>query len=312
MAAVRNERPTVSANKPDAAATPTQHPASNSLPFLENGPLLRGERAAAALGTKHGRRSFLFSPAACPTAARLTAAAPLEAVAQKPFFVEETEGGEDAAMATALAHEGRETRAGYLKTKRVLDIVIASLALLFLSPLLLLIALAIVMEGRGRGPILFHQKRVGKNGHVFRFYKFRSMVPDAEARLRDLAAHNEACGPIFKMRRDPRVTRVGRWLRKSSMDELPQLFNVLKGDMSLVGPRPHLPREVETYDARQRQRLQVQPGLLCLREVSGRSHLTFEQWIESDLTYIERRSLSMDLSILLRTLPAILKGDGAY
>ena len=201
---------------------------------------------------------------------------------------------------------------GYLRTKRILDVVIASLALFFLSPLLLLIALAIVIEGRGRGPTLFHQERVGRNGRLFRFYKFRSMVPDAEARLRDLTAHNEACGPIFKMRRDPRVTRVGRWLRRSSMDELPQLFNVLKGDMSLVGPRPHLPREVEKYDARQRQRLRVQPGLLCLREVGGRSHLTFEQWVESDLAYIGRRSLGTDLGILLRTLPAIFKGDGAY
>lgn len=185
-------------------------------------------------------------------------------------------------------------------------------ALFVLAPVFALVALAIVVEGRGRGPILFCQTRVGRNGHPFAFYKFRSMVTNAEALKEQLAAQNEAKGAHFKMRRDPRVTRVGRVLRKYSLDELPQLWSVLKGDMTLVGPRPHLPCEVASYSARQRKRLCVRPGLLCLREVGGRSHLTWDEWLESDLQYLEHRSLRTDLSILLRTVPAVLKGDGAF
>jgi lipopolysaccharide/colanic/teichoic acid biosynthesis glycosyltransferase len=198
----------------------------------------------------------------------------------------------------------------YLILKRAIDLVLSSLLLLVLSPLLLFISLAIFAEDRG--PILFVQTRVGKEGKPFRFYKFRSMVRNAEALRKELSAHNEANGPIFKMRCDPRITRTGRPLRKWSLDELPQLINVLRGDMSLVGPRPHLPHEVQAYSSRQSRRLSVQPGLVCLREVSGRSNLSFERWIEMDLAYIEARSLGTDLAILLRTVPAVLCGNGAY
>lgn len=198
----------------------------------------------------------------------------------------------------------------YLFTKRALDITVGAAALLLLMPVILLAMLAIYLEDRGN--VLFCQTRVGKDGKLFRFYKLRSMVMNASALKQQLASHNEATGPIFKMRRDPRVTRVGRILRKYSLDELPQLFNVLRGDMSLVGPRPHLPEEVATYTESQRRRLQVQPGLICLREVSGRSELTFERWVEMDLIYIENRSLRLDLSLLCRLLPAVLIGRGAY
>ena len=202
------------------------------------------------------------------------------------------------------------TSAVYLAVKRTLDVCVASIALLVLAPVLLLIALAILWEDGG--PVLFWQNRVGRDGKLFRFYKFRSMVRDAERLKETLAAHNEAAGPIFKMRQDPRVTRVGRVLRKYSLDELPQLFNVLRGDMSLVGPRPHLPQEVALYTARHRQRLSVRPGLVCLREVHGRSNLSFERWIELDLIYIAYRSLRTDLRILWHLVPAVLRAEGAY
>lgn len=198
----------------------------------------------------------------------------------------------------------------YLLLKRGLDVVMAGIALLMLSPLFILIAIVIVIDNPG--PVLFSQIRIGKNNKPFRFYKFRSMVKNATALQAQLMAENEAAGPIFKMRRDPRVTRAGRILRKYSLDELPQLFSVLCGEMSLVGPRPHLPSEVAQYEAHQRQRLTVQPGLVCLREVHGRSELTFERWIEMDLQYIACRSLWTDLGILVRLVPAVLGGRGAY
>lgn len=198
----------------------------------------------------------------------------------------------------------------YLILKRFLDIAVATFALIVFLPLFIVIAAAIVIETPG--PILFSQTRVGKDNRLFRFYKFRSMIVNAAALQSQLAPSNEASGPIFKMRADPRVTRVGRILRKYSIDELPQLFNVFRGDMSLVGPRPHLPAEVEQYNAYQKKRLTVQPGLVCLREVSGRSDLSFEHWIELDLVYITSRSLRTDLRILLRLLPAVFSGRGAY
>jgi len=198
----------------------------------------------------------------------------------------------------------------YHVAKRLLDIVCAIAALVVLFPLLLLVGVAIVLEDGG--PVLYYQPRIGRDGRPFRFYKFRSMIRDADAAKDLLAKQNEASGPIFKMKNDPRITRVGRFLRRSSIDELPQLLNVLRGDMSFVGPRPHLPREVERYTDRQHRRLTVQPGLVCLREVYGRSNLTFDQWVEMDLLYIENRSLLTDLGILARLLPAVLRGEGAY
>lgn len=199
--------------------------------------------------------------------------------------------------------------AAYVLVKRVMDVVLAGALLLLLLPLFALIALAIWAEDRN--PILFWQLRTGKDGKPFRFFKFRSMVRDAEAHRANLSARNEATGPIFKMRHDPRVTRVGKWLRRYSLDELPQLVHVLCGQMSLVGPRP-LPVAEADCCADRRRRHAVQPGLICFREVGGRSHLTFEHWMELDLLYIERRSLATDLRILCRAVPAVLGGEGAY
>jgi lipopolysaccharide/colanic/teichoic acid biosynthesis glycosyltransferase len=197
----------------------------------------------------------------------------------------------------------------YESAKRMGDAVAAAVLLLLLFPLFLLIALVIFVEDAG--PILYYQTRVGKEGTLFRFYKFRSMVQNADAIKRQLEAQNEAVGPIFKMKNDPRITRAGRILRRYSLDELPQLVNVLRGEMSLVGPRPHLPSEVACYTERQCRRLQVQPGLLCFREVFGRSNMAFQEWVELDLLYIEHRSLRTDWQILMRTLPAVLSAEGA-
>lgn len=197
-----------------------------------------------------------------------------------------------------------------LRLKRAIDIGVAAAALTVTSPLLALTALAIRLEGPG--PILFRQTRVGRHGRVFTFFKFRSMVPGAEEVLPDLQAHNEADGPIFKMRADPRVTAVGRWIRRLSIDELPQLWNVLRGDMSLVGPRPPIPAEVEDYQPWHHRRLDVAPGMTGLWQVSGRSKLTFDEMVMLDLFYAENWSLMLDLRILLRTVPTVLLGTGAY
>ena len=162
------------------------------------------------------------------------------------------------------------------------------------------------------GPILYRSRRVGEGGRVFSFLKFRSMVRNAEM-LRDELVHlNEVDGPVFKIARDPRITRVGAFLRRSSLDELPQLWNVWRGDMSLVGPRPPIPEEVLHYQPWQMRRLSVRPGLTCLWQVSGRSRVGFDEWMRMDLEYIDRRSFRLDLSILLRTVPAVLSGKGAY
>ncbi|MCC6484189.1 MAG: sugar transferase [Armatimonadetes bacterium] len=217
--------------------------------------------------------------------------------------------GIDFGARCAAQPAARESRL-YLTVKRALDIVVVLLLLALLAPVFVIIGLSIYMEDRG--PIFYRQVRAGRDGRPFTFYKFRSMVVNAEQIQEQLQSKNEASGPIFKMRDDPRVTKTGRWLRRSSLDELPQLINVLLGDVSLVGPRPQLPSEVEQYKPHHRQRLSVQPGLLCLREVSGRSKLTFEEWVELDLLYIQHRGLRMDASIFLRAIKAVLKGDGAY
>jgi len=197
-----------------------------------------------------------------------------------------------------------------LTVKRALDIVASSLGLLILAPLFAVISMAIIIDNPGS--VYFKQKRVGKNGRIFDFYKFRSMVANAEELKAELAAANEAEGPVFKIKYDPRVTKLGAFLRKYSIDELPQLYNVLKGDMSLVGPRPPIPREVEGYGDWEWRRLEVTPGLTCIWQVSGRSNISFDKWIELDVYYIENWSLWLDLRILLQTIPAVLKGTGAY
>ncbi|HKZ69099.1 MAG TPA: sugar transferase [Anaerolineales bacterium] len=194
--------------------------------------------------------------------------------------------------------------------KRTMDVVFAALALAVLWPVFLIVAMAIKLESRG--PALFAQSRVGQNGKLFKAYKFRSMYQDAEEQLTNLSERNEASGPLFKIKDDPRRTRVGRLLRRTSLDEFPQLINVLKGEMSWVGPRPALPQEVEQYEPWQRQRLDVSQGITGLPQVSGRSDLTFDEMCLLDIYYIENWSLSLDLTILLRTIPQVLLGRGAY
>ena len=194
--------------------------------------------------------------------------------------------------------------------KRGIDIVLGGLAFLLLSPVIGLVALAVRLDSPG--PLLFRQTRIGVAGEPFTMYKFRSMVVDAEARLTDLAAGNEGAGLLFKMRDDPRVTRVGSFLRRYSLDELPQLFNVLNGTMSLIGPRPPLPREVAAYEGRVNRRLLIKPGITGLWQVSGRSNLSWEESVKLDLYYVENWSVTTDFIILLKTVRAVLKRDGAY
>jgi exopolysaccharide biosynthesis polyprenyl glycosylphosphotransferase len=194
--------------------------------------------------------------------------------------------------------------------KRALDVAFAGVGLIVLSPVLLLIAVAIRLDSAG--PILFRQQRVGRDGRLFTCFKFRSMFDGADALHAQLRPMSETTGPIFKMRDDPRLTRVGRVLRRLSLDELPQLWNVFIGDMSLVGPRPPMPSEVLEYQAWHRRRLDVAPGLTGLWQVSGRSELTFDEMVMLDLFYAENWSLGLDLKILLRTVPTVLLGTGAY
>ncbi len=195
--------------------------------------------------------------------------------------------------------------------KRFLDIVFGSFLLIVLSPLMLLIAFLIKI--RDFGPVLYSSHRVGQWGREFVFYKFRTMRSGAEQE-RDQLSHLSHHGTTksFKIKKDPRVTLVGKILRKTSLDELPQLWNVVKGDMSLVGPRPPLPNEVAHYDLAERRRLEVKPGITCIWQVSGRSELSFEQQVQLDIQYIESRSLWLDFKLLLRTIPAVLFGRGAY
>jgi exopolysaccharide biosynthesis polyprenyl glycosylphosphotransferase len=194
--------------------------------------------------------------------------------------------------------------------KRGIDIVLAAFGLVITSPLLGLVALMIKLESPG--PVLFAQERVGKNGQLFTLYKFRSMVVDAEAQKKELEALNEADGPLFKIKNDPRLTRLGKWIRRLSVDELPQLYNVLMGDMSVVGPRPPLPTEVEQYHEWHKRRLEVAPGLTGLSQVSGRSELTFDETALLDIYYIENWSPALDTKIFLQTIPRVLFGNGAY
>jgi len=192
----------------------------------------------------------------------------------------------------------------------VLDILAAGTALLLVSPLLL--ATSATVRLGSRGPILFRQMRIGRGGRPFPLYKFRTMCVDAEKRKQLLLEKNEQTGPVFKMRRDPRITPVGRFLRSTSIDELPQLWNVLKGDMTLVGPRPPTPDEVPRYEQWQRRRLALTPGLTCIWQVSGRSEIGFLHWVRMDLRYAQRRSIWLDLVLLARTIPAVLSRRGAH
>ena len=209
-----------------------------------------------------------------------------------------------------LSFSTTPTNEAVMFVRRILDIVLASLILLIFGPLLM-IPTAILIKVTSRGPVLFKQKRCGLNGRQFVMNKFRSMVDNAEQLRVDLESLNEMDGPVFKSSRDPRITIIGKVIRRFSIDELPQVFNVLRGDMSLVGPRPPLPEEVARYERWQRRRLSMKPGITCLWQISGRNEVSFEDWMKLDLTYIDNWSLLLDLKILLKTVPVVLLGRGA-
>jgi exopolysaccharide biosynthesis polyprenyl glycosylphosphotransferase len=217
-----------------------------------------------------------------------------------------------ALLANSYAGWLADARRGlYPFIKRSLDISISGVALMLLSPLLLIAAVLVRLESPG--PVLFSQIRIGRRGRSFRCWKIRSMYIDAEVRKAALMAGNEMLGgTTFKMKRDPRITRIGRFIRKASIDELPQLWNVLAGEMSLVGPRPPVPSEVAQYNAMDRLRLSVKPGITCIWQVSGRSDIPFEEQVRLDVRYIQERSLWLDIRLLLATVPAVLFARGAY
>ena len=194
----------------------------------------------------------------------------------------------------------------YEISKRAIDIIGAGSGLLLLSPVIAIVACAVKFTSKG--PIFFSQKRVGKNGKLFDMYKFRSMVVNAEELKEKLAHQNEMSGPMFKMKDDPRVTKVGKFIRRTSLDELPQLWNVLKGDMSLVGPRPSLPKEVKQFEKWMFRRLTVKPGLTCYWQVSGRNNIDFEDWMKLDISYVEDRNLLIDIKLIFKTV-LVLFGD---
>ncbi len=226
-------------------------------------------------------------------------------------------------MAVLLKERSQQAERTYLNKEEVLrkakrywfirrtqDILLSGLALLVLWPVIAVFALIIWIDSPGASPI-FVQDRVGRNGKVFRFYKLRSMIPNAEAKLDALLDQNEMEGPVFKIANDPRITKVGRLIRKTSIDELPQLWNILKGDMSIVGPRPPLPREVAQYDDYQMQRLYITPGLTCIWQIQPhRNDMSFDEWMELDLQYIQKRSFLTDWKIILRTFGAVLGLNG--
>ncbi len=194
--------------------------------------------------------------------------------------------------------------------KRALDVLGALFALVALSPVIALLALIVRMTSRG--PVFYRSTRIGRGGRPFTFIKLRSMVKDADVKRHHMTHLNEADGPVFKIARDPRITPIGRFMRSTSLDEVPQFWNVLVGDMSLVGPRPPIAHEVAQYEPWQLRRLDVRPGLTCLWQISGRSRIGFQEWMRLDLEYIRHRSFALDLKILLRTIPAVLSREGAY
>lgn len=202
--------------------------------------------------------------------------------------------------------ENERSNVLYEVIKRIIDIVASFTGLIVLSPLMLVVSILIKLESKGE--VIFKQKRVGLNGKEFYMYKFRSMVINAEELKAELESQNEMSGPMFKMKDDPRVTKVGKFIRKTSLDELPQLWNVLKGDMSLVGPRPSLPKEVAQFEDWMHKRLEVKPGLTCYWQVSGRNNIDFEDWMKLDIKYVRERSLIFDIKLILKTV-LVLFGD---
>ncbi len=198
-----------------------------------------------------------------------------------------------------------KTNVLYSFIKRTMDLVLSLMGLIILSPLLLIVGVIIKSD---KGPAIFSQKRVGKNGKEFNMYKFRSMVVNAEELKEKLMHKNEMSGPMFKMKDDPRITKIGKFIRKTSIDELPQLINVIKGDMSLVGPRPSLPKEVAKFEPWMKKRLEVKPGLTCYWQVSGRNNIDFEDWMKLDIKYVEDKNVWLDIKLIFKTM-LVLKGD---
>ena len=284
-----------------AVATATLTPgidAADSVPVIANGSAVAGMHTDVAHAHANGNGVHAVNGHATRLATWSTAMAATAG------------GGASVASSTVLAAH-LEPRGVYLRFgKRCLDVVGAAVALVLHSPLLLFAALAIKLESRG--PVFYRCTRIGKNGRPFTFLKLRSMVDGADRRRHHVVHLNEADGPVFKIANDPRVTRVGRFLRVTSIDEIPQFFNVLRGEMTLVGPRPALPHEVAQYEPWQLHRLDVLPGITCLWQISGRSRIGFQEWMRLDLEYIKHRSFLLDLKILLRTIPAVLSRDGAY
>lgn len=210
-----------------------------------------------------------------------------------------------------ISKEQVSSKKGYLFTKRLVDIVWSLLGLIVLLPIFLVVAVLIKLDDP-KGPVIFKQARVGKDEKEFSMFKFRSMCSDAEEKLKELLEHNEIEGAMFKIKGDPRITKVGKFIRKTSIDELPQLFNVLKGDMSLVGPRPPLPREVEEYTDYDKQRLLVVPGCTGLWQVSGRNNLSFHQMVELDLKYIRENSIWKDIKLIFKTVGVMFGSEDAF
>lgn len=200
----------------------------------------------------------------------------------------------------------RESKRVYEFSKRFIDVVGALCGLILLSPVLLVVCIAIRVDSKGK--VVYSQDRVGKDGNNFRMYKFRSMVENAEKLKKELMDQNEMSGPMFKMKDDPRITKIGKFIRKTSIDELPQLWNILKGDMSLVGPRPSLPREVKEFEPWMLERLNVKPGLTCFWQVSGRNNIDFEDWMKLDIKYVRDRNLFLDIKLIFQTV-LVLFGD---
>lgn len=204
----------------------------------------------------------------------------------------------------------REKSAVYKLIKRLMDVLLSAAALLVLSPVFLITAVVIKCEDRG--PVFFVQQRAGKDMKPFSIYKFRSMYVNADEKMVEMMKHNEQTGHAFKIKDDPRITRTGKVIRRFSIDELPQLINIIKGDMSIVGPRPILTFQMEECSPYERQRLVVRPGLTCYWQIGGRADVTWEEWVELDLDYIEDMGLWTDLKMILRTVPVVFSGDGAY
>jgi len=199
--------------------------------------------------------------------------------------------------------------AGYFIFKRIIDVIGALVGLILISPVMIVVAIWIKVDSTG--PAFFAQRRVGRDGKQFVMYKFRSMCTDAEELLGELKDDNEMSGPMFKIKDDPRITKIGKFVRKTSIDELPQLFNILKGDMSLVGPRPSLPKEVAQFTTFQKQRLVAKPGLTCYWQVSGRSDVSFKEWMKMDVKYIMKRSTLLDIILILKTVGVLFGDKGA-